>query len=197
MVAIPPIVAAIGIPRSSAFAKPDCFPRDKRSGMTAAKTIAVVAVLDISMEAVIVVIIKPMSRFLGFVPDIFRVNLKRVSSSFVLVIADARKKPPSISQITLLENVCTYFSIFSGDELKYLFPSANTRNAMMNKLTANAGIASVSHKPMAKKSRKMTYTCESVNPGSLRRNVNPIAMTRDSRKEIIDLLRLELAFFIR
>jgi len=37
------------------------------------------------------------------------------------------KKPPSNSQITLLENVCAYLAISSGAEFKFLFPNANTR----------------------------------------------------------------------
>jgi predicted CoA-binding protein len=65
----------------------------------------VVAVLDISMEVTIVELIRPISRFLGFVPDILRVNLKSVWSSFVFVIAEARKNPPTRSHITLLEKV--------------------------------------------------------------------------------------------
>jgi hypothetical protein len=34
---------------------------------------------------------------------------------------------------------------------------------------AKAGMASVAHKPIAKNKRKMTYTCESLKPGSLRK----------------------------
>ncbi len=96
-------------------------------------------------------------------------------------MAAARKNPPSMSQITLLEKVWAYLSMFSGSELKYPFPKENTRNAMMKRLTANAGIASVSHKPMAKNRRKRTYTWESVNPGSFMRKVIPAATSRDSR----------------
>jgi hypothetical protein len=143
-------------------------------------------VLDISIEATMVVNIRPRSRFLGFLPLIFRVSLNRAWSSFVFVMAAARKNPPSRSQMTLLEKVWTYFSIFSGAELKYLFPSAKTRKAMMKRLTANAGMASVIHSPMEKNRRKMTYTWESVKPGSFRRKVNPIARAREIKNERID-----------
>ena len=107
MVPIPPVAAAMGIPSNKAFEKPEFFPSDARRGMIAAITMAVVAVFDISIEATMVVNIKPMSRFLGFAPENFSVNLKSAWSSLVLVIAEARKKPPSISQITLLEKVLT------------------------------------------------------------------------------------------
>ena len=73
----------------------------------AAKTIEVVAVLDSTIEIIMVALITPMMMFLGFVPAILSVNLKRVSSSFVLAIAFARKKPPSKSQMILSENVLT------------------------------------------------------------------------------------------
>jgi hypothetical protein len=73
------------------------------------------------MEAIIVVVINPISSFLGFVPEIFNVNLNNASSSLVFVIAVARKKPPSMSQITLLEKVVTYLSIFSDDGLRFYF----------------------------------------------------------------------------
>ena len=56
---------------------------------------------------------------------------------------------------------------------------------MMNKLTAKAGIASVIHKPMAKNNRNITYTCESVKPGSLRRNVIANATANDEKKNKI------------
>ena len=108
MVPMPPVAAAIGMPSSKAFAKPEFLPSDASRGMIAAITMAVVAVFDISIEATMVVNIKPMSKFLGFVPEIFKVNLKRAWSSFVFVMAEARKKPPSMSQITLLEKVLTY-----------------------------------------------------------------------------------------
>ena len=124
---MPPVVAAIGTPNSNAFVKPDLFPSAFKRGMIEAITMAVAAVFDISMEATIVVDINPISRFLGFVPEIFNVNLNNASSSLVFVIAAARKNPPSMSQITLLEKVVTYFSIFSGDGLRFLFPSIKTR----------------------------------------------------------------------
>ena len=95
--------------------------------MIEAITIAVAAVFDINIEAIIVVNINPMSRLVGFVPATFKVNLNRASSSLVFVIAAARKNPPSISQITLLEKVVTYLSIFSADGLRLLFPSIKTK----------------------------------------------------------------------
>src|SRR5258705_1758139 len=119
MVPMPPVVAAIGTPNNKAFDIPDLFPREFKSGMIEATTIAVAAVFDISMEAIIVVVIKPISSFLGLDPEIFSVNLNKATSNFVFVIAAARKKPPSMSQITLLEKVVTYFSIFSDDELRF------------------------------------------------------------------------------
>ena len=75
--------------------------------MSAATTIAVVAVFEISMEETIVTVIMPNRIDLGLLPHIFNVPLIRTSSSFTLVMAEARKKPPSINQITLLENVFT------------------------------------------------------------------------------------------
>ena len=156
IVAIPPREAAMGIPSNNAFEKPDFLPNEVSRGMTAAITMAVVAEFDISIEATIVVNIRPISKFLGFVPETFSVYLKSVSSNFVLVMAEARKKPPSNSQITLLEKVWAYFAMSSGAEFKYLFPSVNTRYAMIKRLTAKGGIASVSHKPIAKNRRKRT-----------------------------------------
>ncbi len=67
---------------------------------------------------------------------------------------------------------------------------------MMKRLTANAGIASVIHSPIAKNSRKMTYTWESVKPGSLSRKVNPREMTRDITKDRMDFFRFESVFSI-
>lgn len=58
----------------------------------------------------------------------------------------------------------------------------------MNRLTAKAGMASVTHKPIAKNSKKRTYNCESVNGGSLRSHVNTDATTADPKKEITDLV---------
>jgi hypothetical protein len=146
----------------------------------------VVAVFDNNIEDTIVVAIKPINKFLGLVPAILSVNLKSASSSFVFSIALARKNPPSRSHIILSENVLTYSSTFSGAELKYLFPNANTRNAMIKRLTANAGIGSVIHNPIAKNNRKRTYTCESLNPGSFKSSVNPNAIPKESRKFLID-----------
>ena len=124
---IPPVVAAIGTPNNKALDTPDLFPSAFNKGMIDATTIAVAAVFDISMEAIIVVVINPISNFLGLEPEIFNVNLNNASSNPVFVIAAARKKPPNISQITLLEKVVTYFSIFSDDGLRFLFPSIKTR----------------------------------------------------------------------
>jgi hypothetical protein len=106
-------------------------------------------------------------------------------------MAEARKKPPSMSQITLLEKVFTYFAMSSGDALKYLLPSANTRKAMMKRLTANAGMASVNHNPMAKNKRNNTYTWDCVNPGSFIRKVIPTDINKESRN-FINLVSLIL-----
>jgi len=134
------------------------------------------------MEAIIVVVINPMRSFLGLEPEIFSVNLNNASSKPVFVIAAARKNPPSISQITLLEKVVTYFSIFSDAGLRFLFPSTKTRYAIIKRLTANGGTASVNQSPMAKNKMKRTYTCELLNPGSFKSSVNPKAIPKESRK---------------
>ena len=65
----PPVVAAIGIPMSSALDNGEFFPRLLNSGITAAITIAVTAVLDINMEAIIVVHINPMKTRFGVLPE--------------------------------------------------------------------------------------------------------------------------------
>jgi len=150
--------------------------------MIDATTMAVAAVFDISMEAIIVVVIKPVSSFLGLDPEIFSVNLNKATSNFVFVIAAARKKPPSMSQITLLEKVVTYLSIFSGDGLRPSFPSIKTRYAIIKMLTANGGTASVNQSPMAKNKMKRTYTCVVVNEGSLSNKVKIKAIINESRK---------------
>src|SRR5262249_45895310 len=121
-----------------------------------ARTIAVIAVLDISIEASIVMHINPMKIRFGVDPEIFNVYLKRSVSNPVLLKADARKNPPNISQITLLEKVFTYFAMFCGSELNLGFPNEKARNARINNPTENAGIASVNHKPMQKNSRNRT-----------------------------------------
>jgi hypothetical protein len=179
---MPPVVAAIGTPNSNAFDTPDLFPSAFRRGMIEATTIAVAAVFDISIEAIIVVVINPMRSFLGLEPEIFSVNLNNASSNLVFVIAAARKKPPSMSQITLLAKVVTYFSIFSDDGLRFLFPSIKTRYAIIKTLTANGGTASVNQSPMAKNKIKSTYTCVMVNEGSLSNKVNIKATTNERRK---------------
>jgi hypothetical protein len=154
---IPPVVAAMGTPNSKALDTPDLFPSEFNKGMIDATTIAVAAVFDISMEAIIVVVINPISSFLGLEPEILSVNLNNASSNLVFVMAAARKKPPSMSQITLLEKVVTYLSIFSGDGLRSLLPSIKTRYAIIKILTANGGTASVNQSPMAKNKMKRTY----------------------------------------
>ena len=179
---IPPVVAAIGTPNNNAFDIPDLFPSAFKRGIIEATTMAVAAVFDISMEAIIVVVIKPIRRFLGFVPEIFNVNLNNASSSFVFVIAAARKKPPSMSQITLLAKVVTYLSIFSDAGLRLLFPNIKTRYAIIKTLTANGGTASVNQRPIAKNKMKRTYTCVVVNDDSLSNKVNIRATINDSRK---------------
>jgi hypothetical protein len=179
---MPPVVAAIGTPNNKAFDTPDLFPSAFNKGMIEATTIAVAAVFDISMEAIIVVVINPISSFLGLEPEILSVNRNSASSNLVLVIAAARKKPPSISQITLLEKVVTYFSIFSDAGLRFLFPSIKTRYAIIKILTANGGTASVNQSPMAKNKMKRTYTCVMVKEGSLSNKVNIKAIIKERRK---------------
>ena len=68
-------------------------------------TIAAVAVFEISIEKTIVIIIRPKRTRRGWSPHTFSVSRMTSSSSFVLVIAFARKKPLIISQTTLLEKV--------------------------------------------------------------------------------------------
>ena len=58
---------------------------------------------------------------------------------------------------------------------------------MIKSATAKAGIASVSHRPIEKNNKKNTYTCESVNVGSLTNQVNTNAITNDAKKEMSDL----------
>jgi hypothetical protein len=181
MVVMPPVVDANGIPNNNALLIPEFLSSDLSKGIMAATIMMVAVVFDNNIEMIIVVIIKPINRFRGFGPTTLSVNLKIDSSSFVLFIALARKKPPSNSHIMLSENVRTYGSTFSGAELKWLLPRANTRNAMIKRLTANAGIASVIHNPTENKSRKITYTCESVKPGSLTRRVNIKATPNEIR----------------
>ena len=160
IVPIPPMVADIEMPSNRALLSPDLLVVNK--GIRAATIIAVVAVADITIENTIAVNMKAITMFLGFVPEIFNVSFKSCTSNLVLVIAAARKKPPSSNQITLPENVLTYLSIFSGTGLKYGLPSAKTRNAIKKSATAKAGIASVSHNPMEKNNKNNTYNCEAV-----------------------------------
>src|SRR5262245_47910852 len=79
--------------------------------------------------------------------------------------------------------------MFSGAELKCLFPNAKTRYAIIKRLTANAGIASVAQRPIENKSRKITYVCDSVKPGSFNSQVIARANTKESRK-LMTFLRL-------
>ena len=105
---IPPVLAAIGTPNSNAFDIPDLFPSAFNRGMIEATTMAVAAVFDISMEAIIVVVINPISRFLGFVPEILNVSLNNDSSSLVFVITVENWH----EQMTPLESrftICQYF----------------------------------------------------------------------------------------
>ena len=117
---------------------------------------AVVAVLEMSMENTMVTIIRPKSTRFGSEPHTFIVRRMRSASSFVFVIADARKKPPIINQITLLENVLRYISMSWGVVVNNSEPSVKARYARMNNPTANGGMASVSHRPMEKQRRKRT-----------------------------------------
>src|SRR4051794_19715134 len=94
IVPMPPRLAPVETPNSNPLLKP-ILPRDRNKGIIDATIIAVVAVLDINIEAIIVVNISAMMIFLGFVPE--RRNTKRsiLSSILVLVMAEERKKPPS------------------------------------------------------------------------------------------------------
>jgi hypothetical protein len=74
IVPIPPVDAASGIPTSNALEKDDSLPRLAIIGITAAITIAVVAVFDIRFEAIIVVSISPSRSLRGVVPDRRRVS---------------------------------------------------------------------------------------------------------------------------
>src|SRR4051794_1967773 len=107
IVPIPPTIAARGTPNNNDFVTPEFLPNEVINGVIAAMTIAVEAELDITIDAIIVVIIKTKRSLLGFVPEMRMENWKRRSSNFVFFIASAKKKPPIMSQITLLENVFT------------------------------------------------------------------------------------------
>ena len=76
MVAIPPAVEARGMPNNSPLPKLLFLSSDLTNGIMAAKTIEVVAVLDSTIEIIMVALITPMMMFLGFVPAILSVNLK-------------------------------------------------------------------------------------------------------------------------
>ena len=65
---------------------------------------------------------------------------------------------------------------------------------MIRILTAKAGMASVAHKPMEKKSRKSTYTCDCVKEGSLQSQVNRRAPRNENRNHFIDFFRSSAAF---
>src|SRR5579863_245673 len=155
MVPIPPTEAAIGIPTSNALENVFC-PRFLIRGITDAITIAVVAVLDRIMEAVMVISIIPNRILPGIFPESFIANLKRCKSIPVFVMASARKNPPINSQIMLDEKVWTYLPESTGAELIWAFPRVKKRYAMINRPTANGGIASVTHKPIEKNNRNKT-----------------------------------------
>jgi hypothetical protein len=175
------MVAAIEMPSNKALLNPDLL-EVLNNGISAATIIAVVAVADITIEKIIAVNMKAITMFLGFVPEIFNVSLKSCSSNLVLVMAAARKKPPSSNQITLPEKVFTYLSIFSGAELKYGLPRAKTRYAIKKSATAKAGIASVIHKPIEKNNKNNTYNCEAVKAGSLINHVSSKATINEPKK---------------
>jgi len=78
----------------------------------------VVAESDITRDAAMVVNINAMRIFLGLFPEILNVRANNLTSRPVFLMAVAIKKPPSKSQMILLENVLTYLSIFSGAELR-------------------------------------------------------------------------------
>ncbi len=58
----------MGIPRTSPFAIGDCLPSFTSSGISAAITMAVVAVFEMSIEKTIVTVIRPNRIRRGFVP---------------------------------------------------------------------------------------------------------------------------------
>src|SRR5579862_6618336 len=74
IVPIPPVVAAIGTPRRNALRAVELLPILPISGITAAITIAVVAVFDMSIEKSMVISINPNKTHFGFVPHTFSVN---------------------------------------------------------------------------------------------------------------------------
>jgi hypothetical protein len=105
----------------------------------------------------------------------------RSASSLVFVIADARKNPPIINQITLLENVLRYTFTSCGDDVNNSEPSVKARYARINNPTANGGMASVSHRPTEKQRRNRTYVCACEKDGSITAQVSPRAAMSEIR----------------
>src|SRR5210317_885550 len=118
MVPMPPSEAAAGIPISNAFENGAPLSSVFTKGMTAAIIIAVVAVFDMIIEKMAVTSMMPNNTFLGLDPNLEIVALKTVWSRPTFCMASAMTKPPSINQITLLDQVATYFltdlAAFSG-----------------------------------------------------------------------------------
>ncbi len=126
IVPIPPTAAAIETPNNNDLLIFD-LPKIVNKGVMAATIIEVVADSDITIEDTMAVSIKAIRIFLGLLPDNFSVKANSLMSRPVFLIAAAMKKPPSKSQITLLEKVLTYLSIFSGAELRWGLPNVKTR----------------------------------------------------------------------
>ena len=69
---IPPVVADNGMPRIKPLETEDSFPSMRIMGITAASTMAVVAVFEMRLEVIIVTAMIPKRIHFGSLPQIFR-----------------------------------------------------------------------------------------------------------------------------
>lgn len=154
MVAMPPRVAAAGIPIMLALVMGALLPSFRMSGRMAAIIMAVEAVLDKMDDASHVVTIKPKSARFGSVPKSPIEKRNTCISRPARCIPLARKNPPSRSQMTELERVSVNAVYEIGSELKYGELNARTPTPMIINPVAKGGMASVSHKPTERHRRK-------------------------------------------
>ena len=105
MVPMPPTEAAIGMATIRALAKGSLRPSCRTSGSTAPIIKTVVEVLEMNIDATPLVIITASSTIAGRVPAGLMASRNRWRSSPVRDNPSAMKKPPSISQITGLDQV--------------------------------------------------------------------------------------------
>ena len=104
-VPIPPILAANGIHKAKAVRLGSFGLSSTITGAKIESIMAVVAVLDINIENIAVISIKPNIIFLGLSPKGFKNTLARFTSKRYLVAAIAKKKPPKNNIIIGLANV--------------------------------------------------------------------------------------------